>query len=807
MNRDEFRQLTDKGILLLDGATGTELQKRNMPKDVCPEAWVLDNPQTLTDIQRGYVDAGAGIILTCSFGGNRLKLAEFGLQDQVEQMNRALAGISKEAAGGRCLVAGDLAPTGRFVEPFGETPFEDVVDVYKEQVRGLIAGGVDLLIIETMIDLQEARAALLAVKETCDLPVIVSVTYDTGGKTLTGSDPLSALIILQSLGADAVGANCSTGPQNMLQVVKQMAPYAKVPLMVKPNAGLPQLINGETVFDMGPVEFGGYGPEFAAAGAGLIGGCCGTTPEHIKCLAANCASARSASKAGQPYRALTSPRKTVFYGSDHPFVIIGERINPTGKKQLSEELREGKLTMVRRFAAEQAEYGAAILDVNVGLPGINEKETMLAAVRLLSNVTDCPLCLDSASAEVLEAALRLYPGRALINSISGEENKLSRLLPLVRKYGAAFILLPLDDNGVPESADERRRIIEGIIARGLAIGIEKEQILVDGLVMSVSSNQNAAAETLKVIRWCTETAGCATLAGLSNVSFGLPERGYINAAFLAMGIANGLCMAIANPSSDIIGHMKAACDVLTGRDKNSTAYIGKYGANTERRQTIEQKSDLSTAEKISRSIMEGDRDNITELLDLSMSEGVKPGDIVDNCLIPAITEVGRFYEQGVYFLPQLIQSAEAMQTAFGYLSPHLTKTADDNETRAPVAVMATVKGDIHDIGKNIVALMLRNSGFTVYDLGKNVESGAIIAAAKEHQAQLIGLSALLTTTMVEMKTVAEIIKTEQLNVKLMVGGAVVTESYAKEIGADGYAKDAYEAVKLAQKLTQVMQKA
>ena len=803
MTRDDFRQGLAKGILLMDGATGTELQKKNMPKDVCPEAWVLKNPAALRDIQQNYINAGAGIILACSFGANRVKLAEFGLADQVLEINRALAALSKETAGDRCLVAGDLAPTGRFVEPFGETPFEEIVEVYKEQTLGLLAGGVDLFLIETMIDIQEARAALLAVRETCDLPVIVSVTYDKSGKTLTGSDPLSALIILQSLGADAVGANCSTGPLDMLQVVKRMAPYAKAPLMVKPNAGLPQLIGGETVFDMGPAEFGGYAREFAAAGVSLIGGCCGTTPEHIKSLAANLKGVAPVSRAGQPYRALASPRKTVFFGWEHPFTLIGERINPTGKKLLTEELREGKLTLVRRLAAEQAENGAAILDVNVGAPGINEKETMLAVVRLLSNVTDLPLCLDSASPEVLEAAIRLYPGRVLINSVSGEEKKLRTLLPLVRKYGAVFILLPLDDEGVPETAPARRRIIRKIIEEALSLGIEKEQILVDGLVMSVSSNQNAAAETLKVIRWCTETAGCATLAGLSNVSFGLPERGYINSAFLAMGIANGLNVAIANPASEIIGHLKAACDVLTGRDKNSAAYIARFSAESPReRQSAPEKSRLSTSEKISQCIMEGDRDTVAELINTALNEGVTAQDIADAYLIPAITEVGRLYEEGKYFLPQLIQSAEAMQAAFGYLTPHLTATGGGEGDEAPAVVLATVKGDVHDIGKNIVALMLRNNGFNVHDLGKNVDSREIIDAAKKYQAKVIGLSALLTTTMTEMKTVADLIAAEGMDVKLMVGGAVITAKYAAEIGADGYAKDAYEAVKLAKKLAE-----
>ncbi|MDD3654341.1 MAG: homocysteine S-methyltransferase family protein [Desulfotomaculaceae bacterium] len=801
MNKNSFKQMVEEKIVLLDGATGTELHKRGIPRNACPEQWVLEHPDVLKEIQSEYARVGSDIILTCTFGANRIKLTEFGLQDRVEEINRELALISKETAGSGCLVAGDLAPTGKFVEPFGDVKFDDLVEVYKEQVRGLLAGDVDLFVVETMIDLQETRAAVLAIKETCDLPVIASMTFDSDGKTLTASDPVTVLITLQSLGADAIGANCSTGPEDMLKVVEQMQPYARVPIMVKPNAGLPKLVDGNTVFDMGPEEFGQYAVDFVAKGVGLIGGCCGTTPLHIKRVKESLAWLRPVGREPRPYRALTSSRKTVFFGEKYPVTVVGERINPTGKKLLGEELKNGKFTEVKRLALEQVENGAEILDVNVGMPGIDEKETMVGVVKLLSRVVDSPLCLDSSSPDVLEAALRIYPGRALINSISAEKAKIQRMLPIARKYGAMFILLPLNDEGIPEQAQDRYKIIQLIISAAKAYGFENSDIVVDGLVMSVSSNQSAAEETLQVISYCTKTLGCATILGLSNVSFGLPNRAYINAAFLAMGISKGLSMAIANPSSDMTMAIKSACDVLTVRDKNSIAYINKYGKeNVVRTQKVEQKN-LKAVNKIFQSILEGDRENVVGLVKQAMGEGTKAGVIIDDFLVPAITEVGNLYEKKKYYLPQLIQSAETMKTAFDYLAPFLAGDRQNDARRSPVIVLATVKGDIHDIGKNIVALMLRNNGFTVYDLGKNVSAERIINVSKELQAQIIGLSALLTTTMVEMKTVIELTRRENLDVKIMIGGAVVNENYAAEIGADGYSKDAYGAVKLARKLS------
>ena len=802
MNRKEFLDYLKENIMILDGATGTELQKRGMPKGVCPEKWVIENPEVIIDVQREYVNAGSNAVYTCTFGANRMKLEAFGLQDKVVEMNAELARLSKKAVGDKAFVAGDLAPTGKFIKPFGDMDFETCVEVYKEQVKGLLEGGVDFFVIETMMDIQEARAALIAVKESCDLPVCVSMTFEESGKTLMGTDPLTALITLQSLGADAVGCNCSTGPKDMLKIIKTMKPYALVPLLAKPNAGLPKLVDGKTVFDMGVEEYGTYVEELVKSGVNLLGGCCGTSPLYIAEIKKNLNGLKPLKIEPEKVSAITSARSTVFLGANHPTVVVGERINPTGKKKLQEELKEGKTSLVTDLALEQVEKGAKVLDVNVGMPGIDEKETMVKIVELLVSMVSTPLCLDSSSPEVLEAALRIYPGRALINSISAEKAKLEKLLPIAAKYGAMFILLPLSDEGVPSTAEERYTIINEVYERAKKYGYEKKDIVVDGLVMTMASDQKAALETLKVIDWSTNNFGCNTILGLSNVSFGLPERGWVNSAFLAMAMGKGLTMAILNPSSDTLMSIKMAGDVLTGKDKNSLKYIEYFGGSTKEQTVQTKKAEQSITEKIYGAVLGGDKENIKLHIEAALKEGLEASYIVDNCLIPAINHVGELYDKKEYFLPQLIQSAETMKEAFGLVEPLLKKDGTAEKAKARI-VIATVKGDIHDIGKNIVALMLRNYGFEVYDLGKDVSAEEIINAAKEKKAEIIGLSALMTTTMMEMKTVIDLAKKEGLTAKFMVGGAVVTESFAKEIGADGYSEDAYSAVKLANKLLEV----
>jgi 5-methyltetrahydrofolate--homocysteine methyltransferase len=788
-------------VLILDGATGTELQKNGLPAGISPEKWVLDNPEALSSLQREYFKAGSNAVLSFTFGSNRPKLEEYGLGDAVREINRTLARVSRQAAGKDGLVAGDISSTGRFVQPFGDLPFETAVNHYKEQIAGLLEGGVDFFIIETMIDLQEARAALLAVKETCDLPVCVSMTFNEDGRTLTGTDPVSALITLQALGADAVGCNCSTGPQAMLEFVRAMRPYAKVPLFAKPNAGLPKLIDGRTVFDMGAEEFGRYGLLLAEAGVTLLGGCCGTEPSYIRELQSNIKDIRPLTKPQPVFSAVTSIRKTVQIGPEFPVTIIGERINPTGKKVLQAELLEGKTTEVRRMAMEQTAQGAGILDINVGMPGINEAAKMSELVQLLATCVETPLCLDSSDPDVLEPALRIYPGRALINSISAEKAKISKLLPIAAKYGAMFILLPLNDEGIPGTALERELVVESVFGNASCYGFAREDIIVDGLVMTVSADQKAAKETLDLIRWCSKEFRINTTIGLSNVSFGLPDRALINNAFLAMAIAGGLTSVIGNPSSEGLVSIKMASDALTGKDKNSLRYIG---ARTATKKTTEEPRETGVArdllEQIFDTILTGNREIIGDLLQKAIAEGHKPNSLMNRQLIPAIAMSGELFEKKQYFLPQLIQSAEAMTKAFEFLEPFLKAGTADAPAKARI-VLATVKGDIHDIGKNIVALMLRNYGFIVHDLGKDVDAPVIIDKAKETGANIIGLSALMTTTMVQMKTVIDLARAEGLQCRFLIGGAVVNQAYADEIGADAYAADAHMAVKIAREWT------
>ncbi|NLW48879.1 MAG: dihydropteroate synthase [Firmicutes bacterium] len=809
MDRIDFKKMVDQKIIVLDGAFGTELQKKGMPTGVCPEQWVLEHPDSIVSIQKDYLAAGSNAVYTCTFGGNRIKLEEFGLADQVLEINRKLAILSREAVGELGLVAGDLSITGRFIRPLGELPFEYVVEVYKEQVQGLLEGGVDCFAIETMTDLQEARAAVIAIKESCTFPIWVTMTFDEDGRTLTGTDPVTALITLQSLGVDAFGCNCSTGPEKMIKFIEQMKPYAKVPLIAKPNAGLPKLIDGKTVFSMGAVEFGTHVNALLKAGVNLIGGCCGTSSEYIKAIKERVQEFKKPIKVDSDiFSAITSTQKTVFIGSDQPLTVIGERINPTGKKKLQEELKEGKTTEVRRLALEQTQNGAEVLDVNVGMPGIDEKSKMVEIVELLSSMVEAPLCIDSSNPEVLEAALRIYPGRAVINSISGEKEKMAKLLPIAAKYGAMFVLLPLGDDGLPETAEKRIRIVEQVYTEAEKYGLKKQDIIVDGLVLTVSSDQAAARETLKLISWTTNIFKTNSNIGLSNVSYGLPERSWINAAFLGMSIGSGLTVAIANPSSDLLMNIKRASDVLTGNDKGSRNYLKYFTERTEpsKQGTFSVNSTLSSSDQIYQDILKGNKESIADSLDRGIKEGRKPGELVERCLIPAITEVGELYEAKKYFLPQLIQSAEALKKAFGILEPLLKQNEAEFEREKPKVILATVKGDIHDIGKNIVALMLRNFGFEVFDLGKDVATEEIIEKAKALDAKIVGLSALMTTTMVEMKQVISLAKKVGLKSKFMIGGAVVTEQYAEEIGADAYAEDAQKAVKLARKLVETFNK-
>ncbi len=797
--KNSIKGLSKKGIVLLDGAIGTELQKGGMPAGVCPEAWCLENPAVLQDIYRTYKKAGSHIVYAATFGANRCKLSQYGLKD-VRTINRDLAMLAKNAVGKGCFVAGDIGPTGRFVAPFGDLPFEEAVEIFKEQIAGLLEGGVDLMVIETMLDIQEARAALLAVKETCDLFTLVTMTYEKDGRTLNGTDPVTALITLQSLGADAVGCNCSSGPEAMLGMVEAMKPYATVPLAAKPNAGMPRMEGGDTVFDMDAAAFGGWGKRLAAAGANLLGGCCGTTPAHIGALKAGVADAPSLPPCRTALSAVSSARGHRIFERGNPLQIVGERLNPTGKKALQQELLEGKMTLVRQLAREQEEMGVALLDVNVGVPGLDEVKAIGEVINLLAVTTGVPLMVDSSRAETIEAALRCYPGRALINSISGEKEKLARLLPLAAKYGAMFILLPLADGELPLTAERRREIVKDIYQKARTYGFTKEDIIVDGLVMTVASDPRAALETLKTVDWCANKFHCRTLLGLSNVSFGMPERQWVNAAFLAMGQVLGLNLAIANPGSAEMMNIKAAGDLLLQKDRDAAAYLARFSRFEVPGAKLPPPVAASPGDRVSQAIMEGNREDIAALVEEALAAGRSARALVDEFMTPAIVRVGDLFDKKVYFLPQLIAAAEVMKLGLSFLEPQLSAGSGIAAPKGTV-ILATVMGDIHDIGKNIVALMLRNHGYQVVDLGKNVPVETVVAAMKEHRPHVVGLSALMTTTMVKMQKVIELAAREGLQCPFLVGGAVVTGAYAASIGA-AYARDGVEAVRVVDALIQ-----
>lgn len=804
MNRERLYNLIEDHPVILDGATGSNLQKAGMPAGVCPELWILDNEEALIDLQRQFIEAGTEILYAPTFSANRIKLEEYGAQDRVAEINKGLVAICKKAAKDRALVAGDMTMTGQALEPMGPLTFDELVDIYREQARALDEAGVDLFTVETMMSLAETRAAVLAIKEVSDKPVIASMSFQEDGRSLYGTDPVTAVVVLQSIGTDIMGVNCSTGPEEMLRVIKSMKDYAKIPILAKPNAGLPVLVGEETVYPMAPEEFAKYGPEFVKAGAGLLGGCCGTTPEHIGALAKSVKGMSTLPPRNLHPRVIASERAVQEIDPAGRFLMIGERINPTGKKKLQEELRRGEFNIIETFAEEQEEQGADILDVNLGTNGIDEKEMMVEAISRISLTTSLPLCIDTSDAEVMEAALRNYPGRALMNSISLEKEKIEKFLPLAKKYGAMFILLPLSDKGLPKSPEEKRQIIHQIMDHAKSLGIDEDQIVVDGLVTTVGANKNAALETLDTIRYCKEELGLPTVVGLSNISFGLPERGNVNAAFAAMAIQCGLTMAIANPAGEMLKYIAYASDLLMNKEKSDLHYItrvSKESSAKEEKSVPKEDKKEKKKDEIRNAVIKGNIDSIVSIVKASVDGGREPRDILEGSLIPGINDVGDLFEKQIYFLPQLIASANAMKEAVTWLEP-LLKSSDSKE-EMPVIVIATVEGDIHDIGKNLVALMLRNYGFQVIDLGKDVPADKIIEAAKEHRAKIIALSALMTTTMMRMKDTILLRNQENLDVKVIIGGAVTTPSFAEEIGADGYSKDAAEAVKLVKHLLNI----
>ena len=837
MTREEFITLSKDHILYLDGATGSNLVKAGMLSGVCPEQWILEHQDVMLQLQKDYVQAGTNILYAPTFTANRVKLAEYHLEKNMTSMIRDLVAISKKAAestpGHPVYVAGDLTMTGEQLKPMGKMELETLIDIYKEQILCLVDAGADLLVVETMMSLAETRAALIAAKEVCDLPVIATLTFEADGRTLFGTDAKTAAIVLESLGASAIGANCSTGPAQMESIISEMVSHTRIPVIAKPNAGLPFLDeNGTTCYNMEAEEFAEEMEVLVNAGATILGGCCGTTPEFIRQIHERFGTDAKVAASRRPdgIRYLTSERITHSFGLDDGFFVVGERINPTGKKALQAQLREGSFEKVIQFAEEQEACGAKVLDINMGMSGIDEKASMLRALEEVGGVTNLPLSLDSSYVEVLEAALRNYPGRALVNSVSLETEKFEKLLPIVAKYGAMFILLPLSDAGLPKDIEEKKEIIHKIYDRALSLGMCKEDIVVDGLVATVGANPKAALETLETIRYCKEN-GFATICGLSNISFAMPERSFVNTAFLTLAIQAGLTMAIANPSQELLMSCALAADLLLNKEEAALRYIEYAGGVRERREEKEAElakklallenqgttAKTGTAgnaaketttdngpqinemqDKLKTAVLKGNRNGIVKITKEALESGEKPAELLNQVLLPAINQVGEFFDQGKYFLPQLIASAEAMKNSIEVLEP-LLQTGGTGE-EMPVVVIATVEGDIHDIGKNLVALMLKNHGFHVIDLGKDVPQAKILESAKEHHAEFIALSALMTTTMQRMREIVAAAKEEGITAKIIIGGAVITQEYADEIGADGYSKDAADAVKLAKSL-------
>lgn len=838
MTREKFIDFTKDHIIYLDGATGSNLVKAGMPSGVCPEQWILEHREVMLQLQKEYVQAGTNILYAPTFTANRVKLAEYHLEKNMSSMIHDLVAISKEAAedtpGHPVYVAGDITMTGEQLQPMGKMGLEDLIAIYKEQILCLVDAGADLLVVETMMSLAETRAALIAAKEVCDLPVIATLTFEADGRTLFGTDAKTAAIVLESLGASAIGANCSTGPAQMEGIISDMVSVTTIPIIAKPNAGLPFLDeNGSTCYNMEAEEFTEEMQVLVNAGATILGGCCGTTPEFIRQIHDRFGTEAKVTAARRPegIRYLTSERITHSFGLDDGFFVVGERINPTGKKALQAQLREGNFEKVIQFAEEQEACGAKVLDINMGMSGIDEKLCMLRALEEVSGVTNLPLSLDSSYVEVLEAALRNYPGRALVNSVSLETEKFEKLLPIVAKYGAMFILLPLSDAGLPKDIEEKKEIIHKIYDRALSLGMRKEDIVVDGLVATVGANPKAALETLETIRYC-KSNGFATICGLSNISFAMPERGFVNTAFLTLAIQAGLTMAIANPSQEMLMSCALATDLLLNKEEAALRYIEYAGGVKERREEkeaelsrklalLEQQgtkaaptgnTEVSSAvtaskdtpqinemqEKLKTAVLKGNRNGIVKITNEALESGEKPVELLNQVLLPAINLVGEYFDQGKYFLPQLIASAEAMKNSIEVLEP-LLQTGNSGE-EMPVVVIATVEGDIHDIGKNLVALMLKNHGFHVIDLGKDVPQAKILETAKENHAEFIALSALMTTTMQRMREIVATAKQEGITAKIIIGGAVITQEYADEIGADGYSKDAADAVKLAKSL-------
>ncbi|MBR2783661.1 MAG: homocysteine S-methyltransferase family protein [Firmicutes bacterium] len=799
----EFRELLkQKGPIILDGGMGTLLQARGISIDSSPELAAVDHPDWLEDIHRSYVDAGSQIIYTNTFGANREKLRRCG--KSVAEVVSASLRAARRAAGDRALVALDIGPIGQLLEPIGTLGFDEAVDIFTEIVEA--GPEADLIVIETMTDLQECRAALLAAKEHSDLPVLVSLSYEATGRTFLGCPPAAAALTLEGLGADVIGINCSLGPREMPDLVRELTQWTILPIAIKPNAGLPDPASGG--YDITAEEFAVSLAALADLGVKLFGGCCGTNPEYISLLCAELAK-REINDA--PRRVPAAVCTATAVTPIDRVRVIGERLNPTGKKLMKEALRRGDMDYMLAQALAQTEAGADILDVNVGLPDIDEKAMMTQVIRSLQNVADAPLQIDSTDPAVIERALRLYCGKAIVNSVNGDDESLDAILPIVKKYGAAVIGLTLDKRGIPQSAEERVAIARRILERALSCGIRKEDVFIDCLTLTVSAEQAAAGQTLEALRRVKQELGLKTVLGVSNISFGLPARALINQNFLTLALAHGLDLPIINPNVPAMMAAVRSYHLLMNVDKDGRDFIAAYAADDGKSAGgAPQAAKGGAPAPGSAPASGGSGRSLAQLVEAGLQgeartaaaallEREEPMTIVDRILIPALDRVGADFEAGRVYLPQLIQSAGAAQAAFEAIRAHLAQNDGDAVNRGTV-VLATVKGDIHDIGKNIVKVLLENYGYNVVDLGKDVAPEDIAAAAAKYQAPLVGLSALMTTTLKSMADTISLLRENGSDSRVVVGGAVLTADYAASIGADFYARDAKETVDVARQV-------
>lgn len=807
-----------ESALLFDGAMGTMLQESGLKPGGCPEELNASNPEAVKNIHKKYIDAGADIVTTNTFGGTRPKLEEYGLAGRLDELNKAAVRAARDAADGAgrtVFVAGGMGPTGKFIKPIGSMSFDEAYEAFAEQARSFAAAGADLLIIETMSDLKEARAAVIAAKAVTNLPVAVTMSFQQDLRTLLGTPPEAAVAVFEAVGADIIGANCSLGPEGLYEVAKAMARVARVPLMFQPNAGLPKLVDGRTVYPAPPEELAQYAKKFLDLGVAAIGSCCGSTPEHTRAMAAVIKThGRKAPAVNARQTILASRTRTISIGGGSMPVIIGERINPTGRKDLSAELHETKTSLVKKEARGQTEAGASLIDINVGLPGGDEPVLMPQVLRAVEESTDLPVVIDSTDPAAIEAALKETGGKALVNSVTGDKERLESILPLVKKYGAAVVGLTIDEEGVPKTAERRVEIAKRILAACEAIGIPKEDLVIDALVLTASAEQEQAYETLRAVSMIKHELGLATSLGVSNISFGLPDRAVINAAYLTMALGHGLDAAMVNPYDPKMSDAISAGAVLMGRDKRAEVYIQKHRTKASKNKAnIEAggsiiagghimatgniiagaKVDLPIDKKLFQAVIEGDRENIVQLVEEALKSGIDPMAISNEMLIPALTEVGRLFEKKEFFLPQVMQSGETMKAAFARLK--LEMKGEDVGKNGTI-VLATVFGDVHDIGKNILSTLLENHGIRVIDLGKNVSKEIILDEAVKHNADVIGLSALMTTTMTQMDALIKERDARGIKIPVVIGGAVVTEAYAKQVGAAGSSRDALEAVAL-----------